>query len=127
MPSTRLVARSPRDLRPVPRSVALDDTPGRKRIAMPLLERMRTLSVQSGSPLVERMKSLKPHHLELALASSPRARPGDGPRYQVLRAAVVRQGYQLDSEQVGVVHAGAEVVALEERSRAAYRAGSPSD
>ena len=111
-PSSRLVPRSPRDLRPVPRSVALDDSPARK----PLLERMRSLSAQSGSPLVERMKALKSLHRERALASSPRSRPGDGPRYEVLRAAVVRAGYQLDSAHVGVVHAGAEVVALEERS-----------
>ena len=70
--SSRLVARSPRDLRPVPHSVALDDSPARKHVGGPLLERMRTLSAQNGSPLVERMKALKPHHLELAFASSPR-------------------------------------------------------
>jgi hypothetical protein len=124
-----LVPRSPRDLRPVPRSVALDDSPAKRPLPATgglasglLLERMRTLSAQSGSPLVERMKALNQHHRELALAASPRAAPDDGPRYQVLRAAVVRQGYQLDSLQAGVVHAGAEIVALEERSTVAAAA-----
>lgn len=105
-----------KDLRPGSRFVTLDDRLARKQVGLPLLERMRTLSAQTESPLVERMKALKPHHIELALASSPRARPGDGPRYEVLRAAVIRASYQLDSAQISVVHAGSEVVALEERS-----------
>lgn len=62
------------------------------------------------------MKVVKALHMELALAASPRARADDGTRYKVLRAAVVRAGHALDSAQVGVLDAGSEIVAVQERS-----------
>jgi hypothetical protein len=117
----------------VPRSVAIDESPvkaalidreGHRAIAAEtddgqgsglLLQRMRTMS-DMGLPLLDRFKVMKAHHMELALAASPRARATDGTRYKVLRTAVVRAGHALDSEQVGVVHAGSEIVAVQERS-----------
>ena len=79
-----------------------------------LLKRMKAAS--TGSPLLERMKAARALHRSAALTASPKAAAGDGTRYTVLRAAVLRQGIELFSAQVGVVDAGSEIVAQEECS-----------
>eukprot|EP01046_Picozoa_sp_COSAG06_P056035 COSAG06_NODE_10478_length_1676_cov_1.060241_1_plen_226_part_10 len=68
--------------------------------------------------LLHRMRRVSDQHLEESIGSplSKRARSTAGPRFKAVKASVVREGCELDSGKVGVLHAGTEVAVLEERT-----------
>ena len=77
---------------------------------------MASVALEPGSSprLLHRMRRVSDQHLEESLASpvTRRARASAGPRFKALKATIVRRGFELESEQTGVLHAGTEVVVL---------------